>query len=191
MLGTLLLFMIFMQLLLTSISLFTFHIFKISALMDKFEKQFEDLDVQTGYMEHAMGDTTTLTVPQVWSIVLLQNAQNVIYCFAVSQVFQSSSKFFTLLWFLELFAHFLTSQDYNTNIICNIQYGCISLALWFPMVFVFLRVAIASIKLLLQVTQIKSISIPSCCFAFSFLFLLELFKRRAIVLTWVINICLD
>jgi len=37
---------------------------KISALMDKFEKQFEDLDVQTGYMEHAMGDTTTLTVPQ-------------------------------------------------------------------------------------------------------------------------------
>ena len=33
--------------------------------MDKFEKQFEDLDVQTGYMEHAMGDTTTLTVPQV------------------------------------------------------------------------------------------------------------------------------
>merc|ERR1712141_110265 len=37
---------------------------KISALMDKFEKQFEDLDVQTGYMEHAMGDTVTLTVPQ-------------------------------------------------------------------------------------------------------------------------------
>ena len=65
MLGTLLLSMIFMQLLLTSIALFTFHLFKISALMDKFEKQFEDLDVQTGYMEHAMGDTTTLTVPQV------------------------------------------------------------------------------------------------------------------------------
>eukprot|EP00795_Rhopilema_esculentum_P017574 gene17574-9206_t len=37
---------------------------KVSALMDKFEKQFEDLDVQTGYMENAMGDTTTLTVPQ-------------------------------------------------------------------------------------------------------------------------------
>ena len=33
--------------------------------MDKFEKQFENLDVQTGYMETAMGDTTTLTVPQV------------------------------------------------------------------------------------------------------------------------------
>eukprot|EP00794_Sanderia_malayensis_P000115 gene115-726_t len=37
---------------------------KMSGLMDKFEKQFEDLDVQTGYMENAMGDTTTLTVPQ-------------------------------------------------------------------------------------------------------------------------------
>lgn len=37
---------------------------KISGLMDKFEKQFENLDVQTGYMETAMGDTTTLTVPQ-------------------------------------------------------------------------------------------------------------------------------
>ncbi len=37
----------------------------MSALMEKFEKQFEDLDVQTGYMENAMGDTTTLTVPQV------------------------------------------------------------------------------------------------------------------------------
>jgi charged multivesicular body protein 1 len=33
--------------------------------MDKFEKQFEDLDVQTEYMENSMGQTTALTTPQV------------------------------------------------------------------------------------------------------------------------------
>ena len=33
--------------------------------MDKFEQQFENLDVQSSYMETAMSDTTTLTVPQV------------------------------------------------------------------------------------------------------------------------------
>ncbi|RUP50660.1 Snf7-domain-containing protein [Jimgerdemannia flammicorona] len=32
--------------------------------MDKFEQQFEDLDVQTEYMEGAMAGTTTLTTPQ-------------------------------------------------------------------------------------------------------------------------------
>ncbi|KFM61159.1 Charged multivesicular body protein 1b, partial [Stegodyphus mimosarum] len=37
---------------------------KISALMDKFEKQFEDLDVQSSYMENTMSSTTTVTVPQ-------------------------------------------------------------------------------------------------------------------------------
>ena len=33
--------------------------------MDKFEQQFEHLDVQSSYMENAMSDTSTLTVPQV------------------------------------------------------------------------------------------------------------------------------
>jgi charged multivesicular body protein 1 len=33
-------------------------------VMDKFESQFEDLDVQTQYMEKSMGNTTTLTTPQ-------------------------------------------------------------------------------------------------------------------------------
>ena len=33
-------------------------------VMDKFESQFEDLDVQTGYMEGAMAGTTTLSTPQ-------------------------------------------------------------------------------------------------------------------------------
>ncbi|XP_070569104.1 charged multivesicular body protein 1b-like [Ptychodera flava] len=37
---------------------------KVSALMDKFERQFEDLDVQSAYMENTMSATTTLTVPQ-------------------------------------------------------------------------------------------------------------------------------
>lgn len=37
---------------------------QVSALMDKFEKQFEDLDVQSSYMESAMSNTTTMTTPQ-------------------------------------------------------------------------------------------------------------------------------
>lgn len=32
-------------------------------VMDKFEQQFEDLDVQTDYMENSMGQTTALTTP--------------------------------------------------------------------------------------------------------------------------------
>jgi len=37
---------------------------KISGLMDQFEKQFEDLDVQTGVMEGAMSQTTATNIPQ-------------------------------------------------------------------------------------------------------------------------------
>ncbi|GJQ86406.1 Chmp1 [Trypoxylus dichotomus] len=37
---------------------------KISSLMDKFEQQFEDLDVHSNVMENAMSQTTTTTVPQ-------------------------------------------------------------------------------------------------------------------------------
>lgn len=32
--------------------------------MDKFEKQFEDLDVQSTYVENTMSQTTTLSTPQ-------------------------------------------------------------------------------------------------------------------------------
>jgi charged multivesicular body protein 1 len=32
--------------------------------MDKFESQFTDLDVQTSYMEDAMGSTTAISTPQ-------------------------------------------------------------------------------------------------------------------------------
>merc|ERR1719346_298156 len=37
---------------------------KISGLMDRFEKDFEDLDVQTSVMEGAMSQTTATNVPQ-------------------------------------------------------------------------------------------------------------------------------
>jgi charged multivesicular body protein 1 len=37
---------------------------KISGLMDKFESQFEDLDVQSSYMENTMSQTVTTAVPQ-------------------------------------------------------------------------------------------------------------------------------
>ncbi|CAB3978102.1 charged multivesicular body 1b [Paramuricea clavata] len=37
---------------------------KVSALMEKFEKQFEDLDVQSGVMEHSMSNSVTTSVPQ-------------------------------------------------------------------------------------------------------------------------------
>lgn len=39
---------------------------QITALMDKFEHQFETLDVQTAQMEDTMSNTTTLTTPQVY-----------------------------------------------------------------------------------------------------------------------------
>jgi len=37
---------------------------KISELMDRFEKQFENLDIQSSYMENAMSNTTQQFVPQ-------------------------------------------------------------------------------------------------------------------------------
>ncbi|CEP09687.1 hypothetical protein [Parasitella parasitica] len=42
----------------------TMNLEQISMVMDKFESQFEDLDVQTGYMEGAMAGTTTMNTPQ-------------------------------------------------------------------------------------------------------------------------------
>jgi len=37
---------------------------RISLVMDKFEAQFSDLDVQTSYMEEAMSSTTAVSTPQ-------------------------------------------------------------------------------------------------------------------------------
>lgn len=45
---------------------------KISNLMDKFESQFEDLDVQSSYMENTMSQTTTTNVPQADVDTLMQ-----------------------------------------------------------------------------------------------------------------------
>lgn len=36
---------------------------KISAIMDKFERQFEDLDVKAAYMDQAMNSTTANATP--------------------------------------------------------------------------------------------------------------------------------
>lgn len=41
----------------------TLHL-QISLVMDKFESQFSDLDVQTSYMEEAMANTTAVSTPQ-------------------------------------------------------------------------------------------------------------------------------
>lgn len=44
-------------------SLGSMDIDKLSILMDKFEQQFEDLDVKTGYMENSMNATTVTSTP--------------------------------------------------------------------------------------------------------------------------------
>lgn len=41
-------------------------------VMDTFEKQFEDLDVQTQYMENTMGNQSALTTPQTEVDTLMQ-----------------------------------------------------------------------------------------------------------------------
>ncbi|KAH8118626.1 Snf7-domain-containing protein [Phellopilus nigrolimitatus] len=48
------------------------NIEKISAVMDKFETQFSDLDVQTSYMEDTMSATTAVSTPQDQVDLLMQ-----------------------------------------------------------------------------------------------------------------------
>lgn len=36
---------------------------KIASTMEQFEKQFEDMDVRSGYMEKAMDSSTSMTTP--------------------------------------------------------------------------------------------------------------------------------
>ncbi|CDZ98608.1 vacuolar assembly protein did2 [Phaffia rhodozyma] len=45
---------------------------KISSVMDKFESQFTDLDVQTSYMESTMSSTSATTTPQDQVDLLMQ-----------------------------------------------------------------------------------------------------------------------
>ncbi len=47
---------------------------KISTLMDKFEKEFEDLDVQTSVMEGAMSQTTATNIPTDSVDILMKQA---------------------------------------------------------------------------------------------------------------------
>ena len=49
----------------------TMDLAKITAVMDKFEKQFEDMDVKSEYIEGAMAQSTALTTPadQVDSLI--------------------------------------------------------------------------------------------------------------------------
>ncbi|KAI9457993.1 vacuolar assembly protein DID2, partial [Lactarius psammicola] len=42
----------------------TTNLERISVVMDKFESQFSDLNVQTSYIEDAMGSTTTVSTPR-------------------------------------------------------------------------------------------------------------------------------
>jgi len=50
----------------------TMDMAKITAVMDQFEKQFEDLDVQTEYVEQAMNQSTALTTPADQVDLLIQ-----------------------------------------------------------------------------------------------------------------------
>lgn len=52
----------------------TMNLEKISDLMDRFEKQFENLDIQSQYMEGAMTSTTTQFVPENDVNSLMQQA---------------------------------------------------------------------------------------------------------------------
>ena len=59
-------------------SLASMDIVKIGALMDKFETQFEDLDVKTQYLEGSMNATTATSTPvnQVDSLIELVADEN-------------------------------------------------------------------------------------------------------------------
>ena len=50
----------------------TMDLQKISAVMEKFESQFEDMDVRTSVMEDAMGSATTTSTPQNQVDLLIQ-----------------------------------------------------------------------------------------------------------------------
>jgi len=50
----------------------TMNLERISMVMDKFEQQFSDLDVQTSYMEDTMSSTTAVSTPQDQVDLLMQ-----------------------------------------------------------------------------------------------------------------------
>ena len=58
---------------------------KISSTMDKFEQQFEDLDVKAAYMDTAMNATTANATPvdQVDQLVMMVADENVVPFFVI------------------------------------------------------------------------------------------------------------
>lgn len=64
--------------------------------MDKFEHQFETLDVQTAQMEDTMSNTTTLTTPQVCSETFI----TVLYSFKYKHVHYLLPLLFRIKWSL-------------------------------------------------------------------------------------------
>ena len=50
----------------------------MSALMDKFEQQFEDLDVKTQYMEGTMNATTATSTPAEQVDTLIEQVSEVL-----------------------------------------------------------------------------------------------------------------
>jgi charged multivesicular body protein 1 len=55
----------------------TMDLERISAVMEKFEQQFTELDVQTGFMEDTMNDSTANTTPQDEVDLLLQKVSRI------------------------------------------------------------------------------------------------------------------
>lgn len=61
---------------------------KISSLMDKFESQFEDLDVQSSYMDNTMSQTVTTSIPQAdVDNLMLQVADEAGFVFFIGDIF--------------------------------------------------------------------------------------------------------
>ena len=76
---------------------------KISTLMDKFEKEFEDLDVQTSVMEGAMSQTTATNIPQDSVEQLMKQVHFSIYCSLLPSI--------QMFFFLMLSRHFYSIGD--------------------------------------------------------------------------------
>jgi hypothetical protein len=81
----------------------------MTQIMDQFEKQFEDLDVQSEYVENTINQTTALSTPQDQVDEL------------IAQV-SSLSLLFSFTFFIFHFSFFLDSQ--NTNSFNCLLLGC-------------------------------------------------------------------
>ena len=53
---------------------------QMASTMDQFERQFENLDVQSEFVENAMGNQATLSTPEEDVNLLLQQARDITAC---------------------------------------------------------------------------------------------------------------